>query len=456
MRYVSCVAIALAMTFSSAAAYADNGTILFTRSVDGTYNGVPAQLGSGLFLVNDNGTGLRQLTPMVDGSYYFPSGVAYYGLGRSINSGTWLTKNFSPDGRYIQYFDGQLSPPVATGPYPGKYYVKDLLTGVTYPLFSGTNDNDPPGLGYLSWGPAGSNEIAYANSTSEITVSPSCVQLMHPDGSDQHTLWCAPVSIDTPQGSVPSLAVSGIRWAGNGKSLLAYVSYQPVPLTLPVRSSTATPIGGSGFAALFVINVQTGASTMVAPDVADDPSFGDISYDGNVVLYQQPDYYSCGDTNSESLGVSLCVMNLTTGAVTTLLPPNDWFVQGSYDAMWYFGYLYPQALLSPDGSQAAVSMVTQNATVAQADLYIVKTDGSGVTRQLTTRPANAATGDDIAWIPVAWSPDGSQLLANNVTTTLSASNTETIKSSDVHVITVDDDKDRHVTHGYAIDWFKQP
>lgn len=457
MRYVSFVAIALSMAFScataSAAVDADSGTILFTRPVTGTYNGAPSVVGSGLFLIHDNGTGFRQLTPMAAGSYYFPSGVAYDGSGPSIHSGTWLTRNFSPNGRYIQYFEAHLANPVASGPYPGKYDVKDLHTGATSALFRGANDNNPPGYGYLAWGPAGSNEIAYTNSTSELTTSTPCVGLMHPDGSDAHTLWCAPATISLPQGSVPSLAVSQIRWSGNGKRLLAYVSYQPVPLALPKRSDTAPTVGGSGFAALFVVNVQTGASRMVAPDVADDPALGDISYNGNVVLYQQPDLYSCGDINPESQGLSLCAMNLTTGAVTTLLPANDWYLQGT--DLWYSPWFYPTARLSPDGSKAAVTMVGQNATVFQADLYILNTDGSGISRALTSRPANTPAGNEIAWIPVAWSPDGRQLLVNHLTTTSSGTFQQAMTSSEVHVFAVSNARDWRVTSGYAVDWLKQ-
>jgi hypothetical protein len=452
MRSFSCVAMAMAMIFSCAAAHADNGTILFTRPVNGTYNGAPAQVGSGLFLMHDNGTGFRQLTPLAAGSYYFPSGVAFYGQG--VQQGTWLTKNFSPNGYYIQYFAAQSSTPSPGGPYAGKYYLQDLLTGRVYRLFPGTNDNAAPGYGYLAWGPAGTNDIAFTNSTSELPTSPPCVELMHPDGTDRRTLWCAPATITVTQGPVPSLAVSELRWSGNGKSLLAYVSYQPVPLAAPRTQAVAPTMGGTGFAALFVINVQTGASRLIAPDVP-DPAFGDISYDGNVVLYQQQDGFACGDNNPEALGESLCVINLTTGTVTSVFPVNSgqWLLEGG-NGGWWSSYWYPQALLSPDGSKVAVTMEAQNSAVGQGDLYIVNTDGSGTSRRLTTRPANAPATEDIAWIPVAWSPDGYQLLTNHVTLTEDSSK-NLIKSSEVHIIALSNGRDWDVTHGYAVDWLKQ-
>src|SRR5581483_11753725 len=106
MRSLSCVAIALAMTCSCAAAYG-SGTILFARPINGTYNSQLVQTGSALFTINDNGTDLNQLTPLAANDWYVPSGVAAYGPGQ------WLTRNFSPDGQSIQYFYGQTTDPSA-------------------------------------------------------------------------------------------------------------------------------------------------------------------------------------------------------------------------------------------------------------------------------------------------------------------------------------------------------
>lgn len=118
------MAIALAMTCSCAAVHA-SGTILFERPINGTYNGQPVQTGLALFTIQDNGTDLDQLTPLVANAWYVPSGVAAYGPGR------WLTKNFSPDGQSIQYFYGQTTDPSAGGPTSGKYYTMNLGTGTT-------------------------------------------------------------------------------------------------------------------------------------------------------------------------------------------------------------------------------------------------------------------------------------------------------------------------------------
>lgn len=459
MRSISCAAIALAMTvsFSCVSAYASSGTILFTRPVNGTYNGMSVQVGSGLFKIDDNGTNYRQLMPLVANAYYMPSGVAYASgydpiKGTSVASGTWLTKNFSPDGQSIQYFVGRSANPLPNDTFPGKYYVTNLQTSATHALFAGSNDNARPGYGYVAWGPAGSNEIAYANSTSEVPTSPPCVELMHADGSNRHTLWCAPKNINIVQGAVPSLAVSEIRWAGNGKSLLAYVSYQPVPLAVPKKPATAMMIGGTGFAALYDINVQTGAATLIAPDVP-DPAFGDISYDGNEVLYQQEDLLRCGDDNLESTGVSLCVKNLKTGTVTSLFGIDGWDQNGA-NGQWWSAYRYPQALLSPDGTKVVITMQTQN-TYEQGDLYVMDADGNNL-RQLTTRDPNAPANARIAWIPVAWSPDGRQLLVNQITAPASGQSKNQTTSSEVHVIALSNGKDWDVTKGYAVDWFKDP
>jgi hypothetical protein len=458
MRSISCVAIALAMAFSCAAASANNGTILFSRSVNGTYNGYSIQVGTGLFLIDDNGAHYKQLTPLVADSYYMPSGVAYPGGYGSIDgtwvfTGTWLTKNFSPDGQSVQYFAGQTSNPLPNSMYPRKYTVMNLATGATQAPFAGGNDNALPGYGYLAWGPAGSNQIAYTNSTSESPTSPPCVMLMQPDGSDQHTLWCAPPTINIAQGPVPSLAIGAIRWAGNGKSLLAYVSYQPVPLTLPKKSVAQSISGYTGFAALYDINVQTGIATLIAPDVP-DPAFGDISYDGNVVLYQKQDMFSCNDDNLEANGASLCVTNLATGTVTSVFPEGVWQEQG-VNGQWWSTYWYPQALLSPDGTKVVVTMQATDSTLNQGDLYVVNVDGTNL-RQLTTRDPNAPTNAQIAWIPVAWSPDGHQLLVNHVTGPALGQSTDQTKSSEVNIIALSDGRAWDVTSGYAVDWLKGP
>jgi hypothetical protein len=451
MRSVYCVAIAMAMGMSCGAAYADNGTILFTRTLSGS----GAEAGSGLFVIQDNGTNFRKLTPLTANSYYLPSGTGDYAANGFYND-NWLTKNFSPDGQSMLYFAGQTSSPAVNALFPGKYYVMNMQTGVSHPLFAGTNDNDAPGYGYLAWGPSGTNEIAFTNSTSEVDTSPPCVELMHTDGTDQHPLWCAPATINIAQGAVPTLAVSQLRWSGNGKTLLAYVSYQAVPLAVPKKRATAaTSPGSTGWVALYAINVQTGAAKLVAPDVP-DPAFGSISYDGNVVVYQQQDLFYCGDNNLESTGQSLCVQNLTTGVVTSVFPAESgaWDLQGA-DGEWWGPIWYPQALLSPDGSKVAVTMVNPNSTSLQGDLYIVSTDGNAVTQQLTKRPANAASSQGIAWIPVAWSPDGHQLLANNVTATGVGSQDPAVpSSSEVHIFAVGSDTDWDVTKGYAVDWLK--
>jgi hypothetical protein len=447
MKTLVSVAIALAMAGSAVAARA-NGTILLSRPVDGVYQGTLMKVGSGLFTIHNDGTHLKQLTPWVANSYYLPSGVAYYSAGGAA-TGYFLTRNFAPGGGRIQYFHGESSDPRAV-PYAGKYRVMNLGTGDSYRVFPGSNDNAPPGYGYLAWGPAGTHLIAYTNSTSNLPVDPHCVFVMHPDGSARRQLWCAPEQESTPQGMVPTLAVEGIRWAGNGKSLLAFVSYRPVPLNF-ARPMSSMQLGGTGYAALYKVDVQTGVGKEIATNNP-EPVSADLSYDGTKVVYQPWDGWECGNTNPEDQeGISVCELDQTTGQVTTLLGwerdiNEDWEMRGLEG---WSGFFYVNLLLSPSGSKLAISM--DNADQNESDLYVVNSDGTNL-RQLTHRDAQTPAQQMVAWVPVAWSADGNRLLANRGTIALSS--TDGRRPSDVHIINLATGKNRCVTSGYAVDWFE--
>lgn len=471
MRSISSATVAFAMVCSCASAYA-GGTILLTRPVNAVSNGILAPVGTGLFTVNDYGTQLRQVTPLVPGSYYMPSWVGDYANYKTGVS-YWLTKNFSPDAQSILYFKNPSADP-ADGPYSGKYYVKNLHTGAIQPLFAGSNDNAAPGEGYLARDPVDGNTIAFANSTSEYAIASPCVYLMHADGSNQHELWCAPAGIAVPDNPPsPSLAVESLRWSGNGKKLMVYVSYDPPglgfvkkktaaqdpnhpqllirPKPLLQLSPAARPTeGGTSYSALFVVDVATGKGVEVTSNLIDPPS-GDISYDGTKVIYQQYDYGQCGDEDQEAIGASLCFADLSMSpmTVTDLLQPAMWNFFGDYDN-WWDNYTdpdwYPEILLSPDGSRAVFTMAST--TGNEADLYTISTNATNF-RPLTRNPnpPTISTG----WTPVAWSPDGTQILANRCTVPVAGSQDQTWPC-EVHIINASNGDDKSVTQGYAVDW----
>jgi len=470
MRFISSATVALAMACTCASVYA-NGTILLTRPINAVSNGTLAPAGTGLFTVDDYGDNLQQITPLVAGSYYMPSWVAFENYQTGVDY--WLTKNFSPDGKSVLYFQNPSADP-ADGSYSGKYYVKNLRTGITQPLFAGSNDNAAPGYGYLARDPADGNIIAYTNSTSEYPVAPACVNLMHADGSDQHVLWCAPATIDLPDYTGwPLLAVESIRWSGNGQKLMVFASYEPPPLgavprkpgatalrsmfvrpraSSPYQADASGPVEGNnwGWSALFVVDVATGTDVKVAANLIDPPA-ADISYDGSKVIYQQYDYAQCGDEDQEALGASLCVTDLSTGTVTDLFQPTVWNNNGDYQS-WWNNYWYAEILLSPDGSQAVFTMRSTTAPSNEADLYTIRTDGTNF-RQLTgsSTPPTLYTG----WTPVAWSPDGTLILANRCTAPVAGSTDQTWPC-EVHIINASDSGDRPVTNGYAVDWREKP
>jgi hypothetical protein len=437
-------------------------------------------VGSGLFTVNDQGGHLRQLTPFVAGSYYMPSWLAF--VNYTIGEGWWLTTNLSPDAKSVLYFQNPSSDP-ADGPYSGKYYVKNLSTGSIQPLFAGSNDIAAPGYGSVSRDPADGNTIAFTNSTSEYPVASPCVYLMNADGSNQRVLWCAPATIDVPNAESPvySLAMSALRWSGNGQKLMAYVSYMPPPLGLVPKKGTqdpyhanasmfalmqrkaatrlaATPAatgpieGGTGWSALFIIDVASGTAVEVGGNMFDPPS-GDISYDGTKVVYEQYDYSQCGDENTEALGASLCFKDLTTGTVTDLLPPtmwSDWGSEVGVNNNWWAPNWYRQILLSPDASQVVFTLQTTGGN--EADLYTVRTDGTYL-HQVTRNPNPPSIYT--AWTAVGWSPDGTRILANRTTEPVSGSSDQTWPS-EIHFVTVSNGNDKLVTNGYAVQWIEQP
>lgn len=473
MRFISSATVALAMACTCASVYAGD-TILLTRPVNAVSNGILAPAGTGLFTVNDHGENLQQITPFVAGSYYMPSWLAFVNYQTGVSY--WLTKNFSPDGQSVLYFKNPSADP-ADGPYSGKYYVKNLRTGTTQPLFAGSNDNAAPGYGYLARDPADGNTIAYTNSTSEYPISPACVNLMHADGSNQHQLWCAPATIDLPDyPGWPLLAVESIRWSGNGKKLMVFASYEPPPLGLVAKkppgaalrsmfvrpkpaalykTAATGPVEGNDFSwsALFVVDVATGTGVKVAANLIDPPA-SDISYDGTKVIYQQYDYAQCSDEDQEALGASLCFNDLTTGTVTDLFPATVWNNFGDYQGWWnnfYYPDWYAEILLSPDGSQAVFTM---GATTGydEADLFTIRTNATNF-RQLTrnTNPSTIPTG----WTPVAWSSDGTRILANRCTAPIAGSKDQTWPC-EVHLVNASDGDDTPVTSGYAVDWHQRP
>lgn len=440
MRSVSCVAIALTMACACAAVHAAT-KILFARPVNQTINGSLVTVGEGMFVVHESGSHLRPITPYEAGSYYIPSGISFY---TGYDSSFWLSKNFSPDGHRILYFAGQSSTPNDAGPYAGKYYTMDLHTGQSQPLFAGDNDNAAPGYAFLAWGPASSDQIAYTTPIGGEPVSPACVYLMNKDGSNQRSLWCAPAEEDTPQGPQPTRGIEAIRWAGNGQSLLAYVAYKPEPVA---DTTVSRPIGWS-YSALYQVDVQTGMGILVADNLY-DPPVGDVSYDGTKVLFQRWDLFTCDDDNPESFGASLCMKDMTTGVVTSLFKSTEWNFWSAY-VNWWSRYWDSRMLLSPDGSQAAFTM---QPTPGEADLYVINTDGTNI-RRLSTWDPNGPNNTNVAWIPVAWSPDGTKILANRGSAPTTV--TDTTVHNEVHVFDVSTGKDKFVTDGQALDWYVKP
>ena len=374
---VVCVFVAaFAALPSTTVAQTSTGTIIFSRT---TYDSQNNPTGASIFSIGDNGLNEKQLTPQVKGQYDAPSVAGFYNY--------WLTNAFNAKGSYSVFLRASYSN--QTGFTAGKYYIVSAYGVRTPPLFYGVNDlEDPsagPGYGSVSWGPANNNQIAYANVSDQHTTGahPSCVRLMQSTGANNHVLWCAD--------RWNYWGIEGIRWAGNGGSLLVY----------------AVTTHDALYSDLYLINASTGTATLIAKNLISPHNgggAGDISYDGHEVIFQVTK-----DTNnppcSPVFGEQWCAKNLQTGQSVALLDPKnvvDFIPEGL-------------ARISPDGSQAF--LIGVNTTVGQSqsvyELYAVKTDGSGFNEiSSPCVPLDPSNIGILIWYPISVSPDGTRVLAN--------------------------------------------
>ncbi|WP_147293303.1 hypothetical protein [Dyella monticola] len=387
------------------------GTVLFSRT---TYS-QGSQTSSSIFSIGDDGSNLRQLTPYVDNEYDIPSVSATYNM--------WLTNAFNPKGTYSVFLRASYT--FQRGYYAGKYFIVSAYGVRTPQMFGGANDlQDPsvgPGYGSVSWGPTG-DQIAYANVADLHTTGahPSCVRLMQSTGANNHALWCAD--------RWNYWGIEGIRWSGNGGSLMVYA----------VRTSNAL------MADLYVINVGTGTATLVATNLNSPHNgggAGDISYDGHEVIYQ-----TTRDTNdpvcNPSAGSMWCAKNLQTGQRVALVDSSNIVSFNPYGI----------GLISPDGSQAF--LMGSNSTVGLWDqeLYAVKTDGSTFSKITSPCVAVDPAKDPNAllfWRPVRVSPDGGRILAN---CDYSDNGPPEVQ---IWVLNLTGGSSHFVTNGVAYDWHTQ-
>ena len=445
MHVFSRMAVAIAATWICAtvpAAQAGdddcNGKILFTRSVSTQLEGTTSFFYSSasLYTVDQDGTNVRRLTPRKEGHYFVPgleSDTTVWGYG-PVN---WLSKNFSGGGGHILYFHGLSSAfPVQQDSMSGKYRIMDKYEH-SHALFPGHDDVNA-GYGFLTWGPPGTNEIAYTNTAKNVPASPACVFLVHPDGSGAHSLWCAP-SHATPT------SVSNLRWSGDGRSLLVYVNWNA---EFPISPNW----GYYPAAELWRITVATGEAVRVSTMIY-EPAQGrsaDISYDGNTVVYEQ---YAPYDSDAPACdpempdygsGSTICARNMTTGKTTVV-----WEGIGQGDV---------QLAVAPGGKRMIASSYNNppGSTGSESDLYLVRTTDGSVIRQLTRRPAAGLPDRSLVqWEPVAWSRDGKRLLVNRIYYAPHVLNQDSQPVYHVYVIDVTDGKARRVVAGRAEDWYQR-
>lgn len=401
----------------SAHAQSSPGTVLLTRHKSGMINGTKWPVESAIFSIRDDGTGERQLTPWKRGIFNLP------------NASGWPIRALSPSGRYSLYLKqySDLAYPDPT--IRGKYFLMDAQGSRIKALFPGNDDLQPPSEGHsygsVTWGPAGTDEIAYANAADyEPHKHPACLRLMHPDGSADHKLWCAP--------RWDYRAIEGIRWSGDGRSVLAYAAL--------------TGHQHRFMADLFLIDTATGAARLVEANVSapyNGGGIGDLSYDGNEVLYSVEVNASatasdaCEAATSFELPIIWCVKNMTTGQVAPLVDPTG--------VTWEW---LNHAAISPDGTR----VVLAGGRNSEFELHVFNADGTGMRRITTPCVDNFRMGTEMYWSPVSFSPDGSQLLANCDFSSFQYPPPPGTGAHKVYVIDPASGNRRFVSYGSAYDW----
>lgn len=410
-----------------AAAQASPGTVLFWRTMNGMVDGYSRPVSSAIFSIGDDGLHERQLTPYTTGEFDMP------GIGNYME--LWMTNAFNPTGTYSVLLPARSELPHSDSTqFYGKYVLMNAYGERTAPMFYGADDLQSPsigpGYGSVSWGPAGNDQIAYANVPDDkFGKHPACVRLMNSNGSNNHTLWCAD--------RWNYCAVEAIRWSGDGRSLLAYAVHADHKTTMD--------------ADLYLINADTGAATLVQANVQEPymgGGVGDISYDGHEVIYamfkntNEPGPCNAAGANGNFSGL-WCAKNMLTGQTVALADPSNVIA------------LYPnqQALISPDGSQAFMTGAPSLSLGGDTELYAMKTDGSDL-RKVTSPCATVDTTTSVWWLPVRISPDGTRILANCHTENSTQPANPVLKSQ-VMVVNLADGSASFVTNGTAYDWHTQ-
>ncbi|HUA81779.1 MAG TPA: hypothetical protein VL997_15485 [Dyella sp.] len=434
LALVCLLAVAFATLPLAAVAQTSAGTVLFTRTVNGMVDGFSTPVSSAIFSIGDDGLHERQLTPYAQGEFNIPSVAGYDDLDVG-NEGIWITNAFNPAGTYSVFVPAQSAlPHYQDSAYHGKYVLINAYGERTSPMFYGPDDLESPskgpGYGSVSWGPAGNDQIAYANvPDNQFGRHPACVRLMNSNGSNNHTLWCAD--------RWNYCAVEAIRWSGDGSSLLVYAVHADHNF--------------SNEADIYLINATTGAATLVEANIMEPNAgwgVGDISYDGHEVIYgvvyDTHDPGPCNvPNNNTGVFVVWCAKNMRTGQEVALTDPSHTVT---------FGF-QGQALISPDGSQAFLFANTApSGSNPNAEIYAVKTDGSGV-RKITSPCIPMDADTSLWWRPVRVSPDGTRMLANCHAEHYPPS--PIVYTNKVMVVSLADGNASFVTNGTAYDWHAQ-
>jgi Tol biopolymer transport system component len=418
----------------------DGAQIAFTRLVDG-----PSGPFGRIFVVNRDGTGLRQLTPDVDPNAYLYDGGASWspdgtrlvftrnaalhvinadGTGLTALAGQDFAQNpsWSPDGTRIAYEGGgpggNISVRDADGSnlvrvssteeqqgWPrwssdGRRIVLNRVVGGQFQLFvinadgsggetrlsfGGTSDHNP------SWSPF---PRVRSNAGATVDIAPTIAKLA-PSDTRQYT-----ATVHTTSGTVIDHA--SVQWSSSDAAVATVTSSGLV---------TAVDNGLAQIRAVFgsdTARAQVRVADRVLRNVivysTDEFAFPELAVvkpDGtgrrrlttDQFGYRSPDVSPDGRRIAFATDFSIFIINADAAGIS----------EGSIMPFFSFNGAFPSApAWSPDGSQIAFSAVHDGAFGPVRRILVVNADGSGL-RQVS--PDDPAADDG-----PTWSPDGSRLI----------------------------------------------
>lgn len=320
-RWFAPLLLALAAMFAPGVfAQGAEGKIAFTRFVHAP-DGVLRQIN--LYRINPDGSGVRRLTPTVDGNLRFDPAWSPHG--------TWLAYSL-----------------LTASTDSWDLWIVDANGTTRRRVSMGASD-----FRYPSWHPSG-NLIGFHSTAND---GSTCVGAVRPDGTGQRSVLCAPPGQEM-QDTAPF-------WLPDGRMLAV------------VRRIAENEV--NTFLDVYRITVSTGARTLVRT----------VEAGGEYDLFFSPDGRRAM-LSTRFQGSTLIYVDLETGEMRGF--------GGGYSPVW-----------APDSRRIAYARIVRNTGFPSDDVgHLFVAD---VTVPESDRDLNVSLLPGLHYVPNAWSPDGTRILA---------------------------------------------